>query len=331
MLTILYETQQILGTRMELPKLAKRNKPIKTGSYPCSKYLNSLEKSGRRSMKILLNKVAIIYGYKNINEMPWENFRFEHLTAIKKHFLKVNTRSGNKYSDRTINMVIYAVRGVAKAAYSLGLISIDNLVHLNEVKPLKITGLTSGRVIEKDEFTTLFSVCKNDTRPAGVRDLALINSLYNAGLSRSEASKLIVDNYSVRLAELRFIGKGQKESKCLLDNETLTAMEDWMAQRGNEPGPIFCPILKSNKIVTHRHLSEQSIYNIVRNRSKEAGIPLLSPQDMRRSLAIDLLNKKNISLKNAQNIMRHADIRTTVLYSRSDVDEIRNTIVNLRK
>jgi len=320
------------------PKLPVRTKQLAIGKDPCQVYLDTLKESGCRSMGIMLTRVSELYGYKDIQCMPWEHIRFEHLGWIKSTLQKVKSDQDKEYSQRSINMAIYAARGVSKAAYNLGLITIDDLTKINDVKPIKITRLPAGRAVDGDEFSALLAVCMDDERSAGARDLAIINCLYVAGLRRSEAAKLTLDNFIVRKdkktkarqAKFHFFGKGDVEAFCHLDSEALSAVDNWIVERGPSPGPLFCSITKGGKVNTQRHMSEQSIYNIVRSRSQQAGIPLISPHDMRRSLATHLLNEKNVPIKRVQNIMRHADIRTTAIYVRDDEDENRKAINGLR-
>jgi len=319
-----------------LPELPKRSRSVK--QCPATLYLDSLEESGRRAMGILLNKVASMYGYESIDTMPWENLRYEHLAKIKSKLRTIKNQRGLKYSERTINMAVYAVRGVAKVAFNIKLLDIDNLQRLNQVKPLKIERLPAGRAVDMDELELLFNVCREDEKPAGIRDLAILNCLYIAGLRRSEIAKLTIDSFIIRKnkrtgerhAEFRFIGKGAKEAVCPIDDTALDTMDSWLVLRGFEPGPLFCSITKGGSINLQRHMSEQSIYNIVRSRSNQAGIPPLSPHDMRRSLATDLLNKQKEPIKRVQQIMRHSDIRTTAIYIRDDEEENRIAISSLR-
>ena len=56
----------------------------------------------------------------------------------------------------------------------------------------------------------------------------------------------------------------------------------WLGKRGLDPGALFNPINKGGRIVIRR-LSEQAIYIAVRKRSVEAGIPLISPEALRRT------------------------------------------------
>jgi len=321
----------------KLPTLLKRT--ISNIQLPANIYLESLEDSGRRSMRILLGQAASLYGYDSIEAMPWENLRFEHLAKIKSQFRTLKNQHGTKYSERTINMLIYAIRGVAKVAFNLKLIDIDDLQRLNQVKPIKIERLPAGRAVDSDELDKLFSACLDDDRPAGVRDHAILHCLYIAGLRRSEIAKLTINNFIIiknkqsglRVAEFRFIGKGAKEANCPVDDSALNAMDNWIKLRSFEPGPLFCSITKGGSINLQRHMSEQSIYNIVRMRSNQAGIPPVSPHDMRRSLASDLLNKKKEPIKRVQKIMRHSDIRTTAIYIRDDEEANRKAISTLRK
>jgi len=135
---------------------------------------------------------------------------------------------------------------------------------------------------------------------------------YIDGLWRSEITKLTMDSYiirknkriSERAAEFRLIGSGAKEAVHPINEPVLDTMGNWLVLRGFEPGPLFRSITKGGAINLQRHLSEQSIYNIVRSRSNQADIPPLFSHDMHRSLATDLLNKQKESIKRGQHIMK---------------------------
>ncbi len=67
------------------------------------------------------------------------------------------------------------------------------------------------------------------------------------------------------------------------NREGRLALERWLMRRGLSDGPLFNPINKGGRIEVRR-LSEQAIYIACHKRSAEAGLPPVSPEDLRRSL-----------------------------------------------
>jgi integrase len=61
------------------------------------------------------------------------------------------------------------------------------------------------------------------------------------------------------------------------------ALEAWLARRGVAAGPLYNPVNKGGRIEIRR-LSEQAIYVACHKRASEAGLPPVSPEDLRRSL-----------------------------------------------
>ncbi len=72
---------------------------------------------------------------------------------------------------------------------------------------------------------------------------------------------------------------------------TATALiEGWLAWRGNLPGPLFCPVDRGDTVQHGRTLSGEAIRQVLGRRSLAAGVKALSPHDLRRSYAGDLLD-----------------------------------------
>lgn len=95
-------------------------------------------------------------------------------------------------------------------------------------------------------------------------------------------------------------------------------MDLWLkhrAQGGAPPslGPIFLPILKGGHIKVRR-LDSRTVFDVVKARAREAGLPQTTPHDFRRSMISDLLEIVDIST--VQRLAGHANVSTTVRYDR---------------
>jgi len=96
--------------------------------------------------------------------VAWAELRFEHVTAIRTWL------SESKRSPATVNATLAAIRGTAKAAWSLDLLSSDTYNRIAAVKGLRALRLPSGRALSAGEVRALFDACFDDETPAGRRD-----------------------------------------------------------------------------------------------------------------------------------------------------------------
>ena len=138
--------------------------------------------------------------------------------------------------------------------------------------------------------------------------------LYGAGLRRAEAAELSLDNYNPKTGELRIRGKGNKERLGYATNGSSKALAAWLAVRGSEPGPLFCPVNKGGNVKL-APMTEQAIYNMLSKRASEAGIDQLSPHDLRRSFVSDLIDA-GADISAVQQTAGHTNVATTLRYDR---------------
>src|SRR5258705_8105955 len=86
---------------------------------PVAVYLGGLSATGRRSMDQKLIVAARILGHADSSAVDWADFKFEHVVAIKTQLIE------SRRAPATVNATLAALRGVAKAAWALGLLSSD--------------------------------------------------------------------------------------------------------------------------------------------------------------------------------------------------------------
>ena len=75
---------------------------------------------------------------------------------------------------------------------------------------------------------------------------------------------------------------GRQPRRFAANDDARSALERWIVIRGPESGPLFNPVNKGGRI-EHRRLSEQAIYIACQKRAAEAGLPPVSPEDLRRA------------------------------------------------
>jgi site-specific recombinase XerD len=272
---------------------------------PAQVYLSSLAPTGRRAIKGRLKSIADMFDCP-FDSMPWHELRYEHLSAIR-----TQLQEGD-LAPSTINMTLYGLRGVAKSAFNLGLMSADDYARLCNVKPVKGERIPAGRALSVGEIGALLDTCA--VTPIGIRNAVIISIMYACGLRRDEVVSLDLDHYNTETGELKVKGKGNKERLLYVDNGALEALNDWLSIRGDQDGALFNPILKGGKI-QNRRMTNQAIYNLLLSHAKEAGIARFSPHDLRRSFISELLDR-GADVVTVQGLAGHASVQTTARYDR---------------
>jgi site-specific recombinase XerD len=180
-----------------------------------------------------------------------------------------------------------------------------------------------GRHVSDGEIRDLLGACVADDSAAGVRDAAMVSFAFSTGARRSEIAGLALGDVAQAEDngggfEVTIRGKGNKRRAVTVHGGAAQYLGDWLALRGDEPGPLWRPILKSGEI-QEGGLSAQALYKMLAKRAGEAGIPDLGWHDARRTLAGNLLDA-GIDLALVQRVLGHASPTTTSGYDRRPDD-----------
>lgn len=214
--------------------------------------------------------------------MPWWELRYEGTAALRAVMLETG------WSPSHINKHLSALRRALQECWRLGLMDAEHYHRAIDLGPVKGNREPAGRDIGETELSALLMVC--DDSPLGIRDGAVIAVVYATGLRRTEAAALTLASYSAATRSLRLVGKGNKERIVPVSEGALPWLEAWLRLRGGRPGPLFCPLRKGGK-VEHRHMSSQTIADLLERRRLQAGGSLpVRPHDLRRTVIGDLLD-----------------------------------------
>jgi len=279
-------------------------------------YLASLGSvESRRTMTGSLDRLASLLTGRpgtTASEIPWHRLRPEHTTAIRAQLLAA-------YAPSTSRKMLSALSGVLKQCWRLKLMErddYDRTVDWGSVDGSTLTGSDAGRHVDAGELRALFTSCAADSRPTGARDAAALAILFGAGLRRAECTALDLDDYRQASGELEIDGKGDRVRLGYCGTGVRAAVEDWIAVRGDEPGPLLLAVNKGGRIDPARgRISTTALYQIVQRRAAAAGIAKFSPHDGRRTFAGELLDA-GADLAAVQQLMGHARASTTTIYDR---------------
>ncbi len=203
-----------------------------------------------------------------------------------------------------------AVRGLHRFLLAEGLAENDPTLWLEAPRPA--SGLPKALTI--DEVNALLGA-PDASHPLGRRDRALLEFLYATGARVSEAATLEMNALDLEEGVVVLSGKGSKQRLALLGRYARQAMQHYLPDRmalrrgRRDPGVVF---LSSRG----RPLSRQGIWGIVRVQGGRAGIPRdrISPHVLRHSTATHMV-EGGADLRTVQEILGHASIRTTQVYT----------------
>jgi integrase/recombinase XerC len=158
--------------------------------------------------------------------------------------------------------------------------------------------------------------------PMGLRDLAVLEVLYGTGVRVSELCGLDIDDLDTGRRTVRVLGKGNRERTVPIGEPAVRAVEDWL--RAGRPavatetsGPALFLGARGGR------LHPTSARRIVHSRIADVGtMPDLSPHGLRHTAATHLL-EGGADLRSVQEILGHASLQTTQLYTHVSAERLK--------
>lgn len=155
-----------------------------------------------------------------------------------------------------------------------------------------------------------------------IRDRAILEVLYSCGLRVSELVSLDIEDVDLRDGYIRCFGKGSKERIVPLGSYALEALVEYTNKARRE----FVQKGRSPALFLNRNggrLSRISCWKIVTKYAKKAGIKDMHPHLLRHSFATHLLSN-GADLRAVQELLGHADISTTQIYTHITKGELKD-------
>ncbi|WP_254388627.1 site-specific tyrosine recombinase XerD [Thermanaeromonas sp. C210] len=177
------------------------------------------------------------------------------------------------------------------------------------------------RVLTVEEVELLLNQPRTKT-PAGLRDKAMLELLYASGLRVSELVSLNVDQVNLQEAYVRCVGKGARERVVPIGPVACFYLKAYLEHgrgrllKGRKETALF--INQQGK-----RLSRQGCWKIIKAYARAAGLPRnITPHTLRHSFATHLL-ENGADLRSVQELLGHADISTTQIYTHLTQKKIR--------
>ncbi len=178
------------------------------------------------------------------------------------------------------------------------------------------------KVLSRDEVGQLLAQPRGNS-PAALRDRALLETMYACGLRASEAIALEVSALDLEAGVLRARGKGSKERLVPIGSKAIEALRAYL-DRGR---PRLVGLGEEPRVFLNIRggpLSRQGLYKIVQRHARSAGLERrMSPHTLRHTFATHLL-AGGCDLRSLQEMLGHADIGTTQVYTHLSADRLRD-------
>ena len=164
------------------------------------------------------------------------------------------------------------------------------------------------------------SIVGDDTR-LGIRDRAMLQLMYAAGLRVSEVVGVKPLDIDMQAGVVRVFGKGAKERLVPLHDECLAAIGRYLAGTREALHPIDSELFLNR---SGKKLSRQGVWKLVKRYALQVGIEKdISPHTFRHSFATHLL-EGGADLRTVQLLLGHADLTATEIYTHVQTERLRN-------
>lgn len=173
------------------------------------------------------------------------------------------------------------------------------------------------KVLDNDQLARLLSAPEIST-PEGLRDKAILETLFSTGLRVSEMQRLNRDKINLSRREFGIVGKGGKERVVFISDSAAEWIERYLSTRKDKYNPLFIRYSGKEdpaKFGEKMRLSVRSVERVVDKYVRKAQIPIkASPHTLRHSFATDLLIN-GADIRSVQEMLGHANISTTQIYT----------------
>jgi integrase/recombinase XerD len=173
-----------------------------------------------------------------------------------------------------------------------------------------------------EEVTAIIDAPRTE-HPAGLRDRAIVELLYGAGLRISELTGLDVDDLDPDAGSVRVLGKGGKEREVPFGRIAGEAVDAYLTRgRPALAGPRSRAALFLN--ARGGRLTRQSCSRLLEVHARAAGIRRrVTPHDLRHSFATHLL-EGGADVRVVQELLGHASVATTQIYTLVTAEHLRS-------
>ncbi len=219
-------------------------------------------------------------------------------------------------SPSSVGRIISAVRGFYK------FLMLDGHIKKHPAEDLDTPqkGFYLPRFLSEYEIESLFAA-PDITGEIGLRDRAILETMYASGLRVSEAVTLNIFDVDVDAGIVICKGKGNKQRKVPLGKSAVEWLKKYLVVRRRKEN-----VIEQNLFVTSlgKPLTRQTIFILIKEYAETAGLEDVSPHTLRHSFATHLM-QHGADSRSVQAMLGHVDISTTQIYTHITDTHLRKT------
>lgn len=175
------------------------------------------------------------------------------------------------------------------------------------------------KLLDTDQATQLVEI--DDKDPLAIRDKAILELMYSSGLRLSELVMLNIDSLDLDDAVVTVIGKGKKTRVIPVGKQACKALKQWLKSRGEIAKEEEVAVFVSQR---GTRISRRSIQQRLKKWAIKQGLTNhVNPHMLRHSFASHLLESSG-DLRAVQELLGHADITTTQVYTHLNFQHLAN-------
>ncbi|PJG85827.1 tyrosine recombinase XerC [Conservatibacter flavescens] len=244
-----------------------------------------------------LNKVVGLLQPHGINS--WQQLT----PSVVRFLLAQSHKEGLK--AKSLALRLSALRQFLAYLVAQGELSVNPAVGISAPKP----GKHLPKNIDTEQVQQLLN--NNSKEPIDIRDRAMMELMYSAGLRLSELQGLDLQSLNLRTREVRVLGKGNKERILPFGRHASHAVQEWLKVRllfNPKDDALFVSQLGNR--ITHRAIQKRmEIWGVKQGLNSH-----LNPHKLRHSFATHMLEASS-DLRAVQELLGHANLSTTQIYT----------------
>jgi integrase/recombinase XerC len=211
----------------------------------------------------------------------------------------------------TLNRRLAALRSLVKLGRVLGAVPWTLEVQNAKAQPYRDT-----RGPGKAGFLSMLEKLRGHANPKAVRDRAILRLLYERALRCCEVVRLDLEDLDLGRESISILGKGRTAKEPVtLAAPTVAAVAEWVAVRGDLPGPLFVNLDRAH---ARRRLSGTGVYDMIRALGEAVGIRA-RPHGLRHAAITEALDR-GADVRAVQRFSRHRDLRILLVYDDNRTD-----------
>jgi integrase/recombinase XerC len=173
--------------------------------------------------------------------------------------------------------------------------------------------------LDIDQLSNLLDV--TDDNPLSLRDLAILELLYSSGLRLAELVSIDLVDLDLKSALIQVTGKGDKTRQVPIGRKAINALQQWIKIRGNMAKPDEPALFVSSR---GKRIHPRTIQQRLKQWALKHGASRnIHPHLLRHSFASHMLESSG-DLRAVQELLGHADISTTQIYTHLDFQHLAN-------